>query len=55
MNEQYFDDIKTEEQSYFLGLLLADGHNNTKDGVISIDLQEGDVDILKKINRYCTT
>jgi hypothetical protein len=49
MNEEYFDNIQTEEQAYFLGLLLADGHNNVKDGVILIDLQETDINILEKL------
>lgn len=49
IDEKYFDNIQTEEQAYFLGLLLADGHNNVKDGIIAIDLQEGDIDILQKL------
>ena len=49
MNEIFFDNIDSEEKAYFLGLLLADGHNNIKDGVVSIDLQEGDITILEKL------
>lgn len=49
MDETFFDTIDSEEKAYFLGLLLADGHNNIKDGVISIDLQEGGREILQKL------
>ena len=49
MDETFFDIINTEEKAYFLGLLLADGHNNIKNGIIAIDLQEGDLEILQKL------
>ena len=48
LNEHYFDDIKTEEQSYFLGLLWADGCNKTDRGSISLKLQEQDKYIIEK-------
>lgn len=47
INQQFFDVIDSEEKAYFLGLLFADGHNNTKDGVVLIDLQKGDEMILQ--------
>jgi predicted HTH domain antitoxin len=55
LNEQYFDDIDSEDKSYFLGLLYADGCNsrsakNKKS--IKIELQEGDKDILSAFSRY---
>jgi len=49
INDKFFDVIDCEAKAYFLGLLLADGHNNNKDGVVSIDLQPQDIDILKKL------
>lgn len=45
----FFDTIDSQEKSYFLGLLFADGHNNVKDGVVSIDLQETDILLLQKL------
>ena len=47
VNENYFDDINTEDKAYFLGLLYADGCNNQKRNAISIGLQERDKDILE--------
>ena len=48
INYKFFDVIDSEEKAYFLGLLFADGHNNVKDGVVLIDLQENDKEILEK-------
>lgn len=48
INENFFDEINTEEKAYILGFLLSDGcisnHN------INITLQENDREILEKIN-----
>ena len=48
LNEHYFDDIKTEEQSYFLGLLWSDGCNKTTNGVVSLKLQDRDKYIIER-------
>lgn len=48
LNQNYFDNIDSEDKDYILGLLCADGcvsHNT-----ISISLQEGDQHILNDIN-----
>lgn len=47
INEKFFDDIKTQEQAYIIGFLMADGniHHNT----ISMGLQERDRQILQDI------
>ena len=51
LNEEFFDNIDTEEKAYILGFLITDGYNNEKDYVISIKLQERDKEILEKIRK----
>lgn len=41
-DSNYFDIIDTPNKAYFLGLLCSDGHNNTSNHQIIIDLQEED-------------
>jgi hypothetical protein len=48
LDHTFFDNIDSQEKAYFLGLLFADGCNDTLNGVVSIDLQEGDINILEK-------
>jgi hypothetical protein len=57
-NENYFEKIDTNEKSYWLGLLFADGytrkrqqHNNDykQGGVVGISLKEGDEYLLKQL------
>lgn len=50
INENYFDTIDTEDKAYFLGLLYADGCNNTKNNTVCISLKEDDKEILEKFN-----
>ena len=49
-NDTYFDDIDTQEKAYILGLLWADGCNDTNRGKIQLQLQEKDVSILETIS-----
>ena len=49
LQEDFFDNIDTEEKAYILGLLYADGYNNTDKNDVCISLKEDDVDILNKI------
>jgi hypothetical protein len=49
INEKYFENIDTEDKSYFLGIIFADGYLNDKRKYLSISLQETDVDILEKL------
>jgi len=41
-NEDYFENIVTEKQAYFLGLLAADGNVSDKRNTISLGLNEED-------------
>lgn len=50
LNENYFDEIDTEDKAYTLGMLYADGCNQPHRNAIQLGLQEGDIDILHKIN-----
>lgn len=50
INENFFDVIDTEEKAYILGLLYADGCNNTPRNAVMLSLIECDLDILKKIS-----
>ena len=47
--ENFFDEINTEEKAYILGLLYADGYNNTDKNEVCISLKEDDVEILNRI------
>lgn len=50
-NENFFDEIDTEEKAYYLGLLYADGYNNVERGSIKLVLQEEDIEILNHFNK----
>lgn len=49
IQEDFFDKIDTEEKAYILGLLYADGYNNTDRNSVSLGLKEDDKEILDKI------
>lgn len=49
-NEHYFDEIDTPNKAYILGILYADGCI-TDDRHVSLTLQDGDIDILDRINK----
>jgi len=49
IQEDFFDKINTEKKAYILGLLYADGYNQTERNTVSISLKEDDKDILEKI------
>lgn len=50
LDENYFNIINNEEKAYFLGLLYADGCNNTKKGVVGLGLKESDKALLQQLN-----
>ena len=47
-NENYFENIDTEDKAYFLGLLMADGYISTSERFVAVALKESDVEILNK-------
>lgn len=49
IEEDFFDVIDTEEKAYILGLLYADGYNNTDRNSVSLGLKETDREVLDKI------
>ena len=50
IQEDFFDKIDTEEKAYVLGLLYADGYNNTDRNSVKLTLKESDKEILEKIS-----
>lgn len=49
IDEAFFDIIDTQEKAYVLGLLYADGYNNTDRNSVNLGLKESDKEILEKI------
>lgn len=52
IDENYFDSIDCEDKAYFLGLMFADGYNNTDKSDARITLQAKDKKILEQFNCY---
>jgi hypothetical protein len=50
IDEEFFNEIDSEEKAYFLGMLYADGTNSTKKTEVSLRLQEEDYKLLSKLN-----
>lgn len=50
INESFFDKIDTEHKAYFLGILFADGYNDTNRNAVNLSLKESDKEILIKLN-----
>lgn len=48
-NQNFFENIDTEEKAYILGFICADGHVNDKNYSISITLKDSDFSLLEKI------
>lgn len=51
INENLFDIIDTEEKAYILGLLYADGYNDTSRNSVNLTLRESDKGILEDITK----
>lgn len=50
IDENFFDVIDTQQKAYVLGLLYADGYNNTDRNSVNLTLKESDKEILEKIS-----
>jgi hypothetical protein len=50
VDDQFFDEINTQEKAYFLGFLFADGYNLETRNAVSISLAEPDRRILEEMN-----
>lgn len=50
VDDTYFDNVDTSNKAYILGFLWADGHNNTRKGIVEMRLQERDKHILDDIS-----
>lgn len=55
LNENYFDEIDSEEKAYFLGWLFTDGSNFTPYHAVSLTLQERDKEILDRFSKWVET
>lgn len=49
VNDTFFDTLETEESLYGLGIWYADGWVSKEKNIVSISLQEKDIDILEKL------
>lgn len=49
ITEEFFDVVNTEEKAYTLGMLYADGYNNTDRNSVVLSLKESDKEILENI------
>lgn len=52
INEAVFDEIKTEEQAYWLGFITADGYINEERNFLNIKLQVNDYNHLVKFAKF---
>jgi len=50
IDEQWLDNIDSEEKAYFLGLMFSDGNVHSKSAAITIALMHSDRDILEKLS-----
>lgn len=55
IDEKVFDAINSEEKAYWLGLLMADGYNNTDKYAVTLRLQAEDREILEKFKVFLKT
>lgn len=51
VNENFFDEIDSEEKAYFLGILWADGSHDPSKRLVRLQLWDKDKDLIEKLNR----
>jgi len=51
INEDYFDNINSQDKAYFLGFLYADGCNKRPRNIVTLILKEDDREILEQLNK----
>ena len=51
IKEDYFNELNSEEQAYWLGFLSADGYIHNERGEITLELQESDKEHLEKFSK----
>jgi hypothetical protein len=54
LNEDFFNEINSQEKAYILGYLYADGHNNTERGTVNLTISSKDEQILYDIRQHFT-
>lgn len=50
INEDYFENIDTEEKAYWLGMLYADGSVSATQNGFKLSLKSDDIDVIKKLS-----
>lgn len=58
LNENYFDNIDSEQKAYFLGFIAADGNIYRRDGhqgMLSISVKDNDIEILEYFKKELKT
>lgn len=54
LNEDFFNEINSQEKAYILGYLYADGYNNTERGAVTLTISKKDEHILYDMKQYFT-
>jgi hypothetical protein len=49
VRQDFFDEVNSEEKAYIMGILYADGYNDTSRSSVNLGLKESDKEILDKI------
>jgi hypothetical protein len=52
VDENYFENLNTEDKNYWYGFILADGHIREQDNMLQIDLNNKDIEILIKFKEH---
>ena len=52
VDENYFENLDTENKNYWFGFILADGHIRKQDNMLQIELNNKDVELLIKFKEH---